>query len=439
MNSIFLNRWQALSIFMFLAPALVAAALPANADEFEPGKLTVNTSELVPQELLTGPHYRVDESTVIEGFMSQFTISSDFGPFTANGNESLHILVGEIAAIAALQDMSKTAAFTEALANSAAKPVKVIANVVEQPVETVKGIPQGIGRLFKRTSRAVSDGAEKLQEVSEGEQDSGGGDDANSPSATTKTVNAGKDFTKNQLGVNSAIRQLSKELNVDPYSTNQVLQKEMSSIAWAMAAGSFATSQIVKMPSVVGDIGQLNNLVWDTDPLDLQLLNEKILGEMGADEALIKAFYDNAFFTITLRTRLVGSLNQLSNAKGRTNLIIDAADAKSPAEARLYSQIAETLVAYEKTRSPISKLYSGIGLPFALAESGTMVLIVPVDYLNWTQNVKDVARRTSNEMDQAASNNGKEAWVHGRISDKAKAGLSAIGWKLYDQGPDRLR
>ncbi len=426
---------RAISKFLLVPAIFLAALLPANANEFDPDKLTIKASELVPEELMSGQNYQVGEQAAVEGFMNNFSIKSDFGQFSAKSDEHLRVLIGEIAAIAELQQMSKTKAFTDSLAKSAVQPVYAAQRVVEQPVETVKQIPQGIGRLWNRTSRIVSDGAEKLGELSSESSNDGEGESA---SNTSKAVDAGTKFTKDQLGLNSAIRQLAKELNVDPYSTNEVLQKEMNNVAWAMAAGSFATSKISSMPSVIGDIGELDSLVWDTNPLDLQLQTEKTMSEMGADEALIKAFYDNSFYTITMRTRLIGSLLQLKSAQGKTNLIADSVQAKSELEARIYSQIAETLVAYEKARSPISNIFSGSGLPFALTQSETMVLIVPVDYLLWTELVKDAAQRTAGEMQKASSSKAQEAWIHGRVSEKAQAGLSAIGWKVFDKSPDRL-
>ena len=420
---------------LLVAAMVWAVYLPASANQLEPDKVTIKSSQFAAKNLLVGPHHRVAEEAVTEGHMNQYTISSDFGPFMANGDEHLGILVREIEAIAELQKISKSEAFAEAMVNAATRPIEMVQKVAEQPVETVKQIPQGIGRLLKRTARVVSDTAESVQALSTQQNGESGGEN----STTNQVVEKGTKFTKDQLGVNRAVRKLAKELNVDPYSTNEVLQKEMGSVAWVMAGGSLATGELMpSMPDEIGQLSDLNNLVWETDPLDLRLRNDEILSNMGADQDLIKALYDNNFYTTTMRTRLIGSLNALQNADGRTILVADAAEAESRTEARIYRQIAESMVAYEKSRSPITKLFSSEVLPLALTKQGTIVLFVPVDHLRWTKNVDSAVKTLAVEINRAGLNTSQEIWVRGKTSNTAQSALSANGWKVFDQSETRL-
>ncbi|MEJ2176996.1 MAG: hypothetical protein P8Y12_03390 [Gammaproteobacteria bacterium] len=426
--------------FLWTLFAAVILTFPAfvYAQEFEATETPIETSRLVDNELMSGPHYRLEEQAYIKGHMNHYAMQSDFGSFSAESDFGLRTLIREVAAIAELQKMSKTKAFSEAMANTVKVPVEVAANVVTNPVETAKKVPAGANRLFKRTARTVSDTAEALQNMSSQEKSSSEG---SSGDTTTKAVEAGKNYAQDQIGLNNAIRKLSKDLKVDPYSPNPVLQKELRSVAWAITAGSFATSQLVSMPSEIGDIGQLSSLVWDADPLDLRLHNEELLAEMGADEALIKAFYANQFFTTTSRTLLVGSLAALTDVSGRTTLVENASKSESGQEAELYTQLARLLVAYGKSRSPVIQLFSSSnsGLPLALTESGSMALFVPVDYLLWTQQVSEAAIRITEEMNQAASHQIREVWVLGQVSSKAQTGLTSAGFKVFDRSDERLQ
>lgn len=425
----FLRTILALAVFTF--PAFLCA------QEFEATKTLIKTTQLVDTELMSGPHYQLEEQAYIEGHMNHYTMQSDFGSFSAESDFGLRTLFREVAAIAELQNMSKTKAFSEAMANTVKMPVEVAANVVTKPVETAKKVPAGVSRLIKRTARTVSDTSEAIKNKSQ----ETGSSEGSSGNSSTKAVEAGKNYAQDQIGLNHAIRKLSKELKVDPYSPNPVLQKELRSVAWAITAGSFATSQLVSMPSELGDIGQLSSLVWDADPLDLRLRNEKLLSEMGADEVLIKAFYANQFFTTTSRTLLVGSLAALTDVKGRTTLVEYASKSESGQEAELYTQLARLIVAYGKSQSPVIRLFSSSnsGLPLVLAESGSMALFVPVDYLLWTQQVSEAAIRIAEEMTQAASHDVREVWVLGQISSKAQTGLTSAGFKVFDRSDQRLQ
>ena len=424
--------WVLISFAIFALPTTLFA------EDYEANKISISASELVNEEMMSGPHYRLEEEAFIEGYMNNYTVRSDFGTFSAESDFDLRVLIREVAAIAELQKISKTEAFAEAMANAAKAPIEVAQKVVTEPVETVKKIPAGVGRLLKRTARAVSDAAGTLEKKSR-DKGTNKGDSGDRTKTSDKVVKSGKKFTRDQLGVNSAMRKLAKDLKVDPYSSNPILQKEMNSVAWAMAGGSFATSKFVSMPDEIGSVAELSNLVWDTDPLDLQLRNEKLLAEMGADEALITSFFDNAFFTTTSQTLLVGSLASLGSVKGRTTLVRDASEAESQQEAEFYTQIARLLVDYGKSRSPVTHLFGSMGLPFALTKNGTMALFVPVDYLLWTQQVSEAANRITEQMQQAAPHQTREIWVLGRISSKAQTGLASAGFKVFDRSEERLR
>jgi hypothetical protein len=67
---------------------------------------TLNPSEILKPEFLSGPHFKVhDEVTTYSGG-THYLIDSDFGPFDAESNEMLRIRISEIDAIAKLQEVS---------------------------------------------------------------------------------------------------------------------------------------------------------------------------------------------------------------------------------------------------------------------------------------------------------------------------------------------
>ena len=78
------------------------------------------------------------------------------GTFSADGAEMLAIRVGELAAIAQLGQLSQTGVFADALAASAMKTGAAIEQAVTNPVETIAGIPGGVGRFFQSAATTIS-------------------------------------------------------------------------------------------------------------------------------------------------------------------------------------------------------------------------------------------------------------------------------------------
>jgi hypothetical protein len=109
--------------------------------------------------------------------MNTYTVDSAFGEFEAYGEPLLAIRLREIGALAELDELSKTKVFADALAKGALAQVETVKTFAEKPVETVKGVPGGVKRMFKRTKRTVKKGAESAKElVDDDDEESGDGE-----------------------------------------------------------------------------------------------------------------------------------------------------------------------------------------------------------------------------------------------------------------------
>jgi DMSO/TMAO reductase YedYZ molybdopterin-dependent catalytic subunit len=80
--------------------------------------------------------------------------------------------LGEIPATLELTQTSKTKVFTQALATNAAAPVAAAGQMVMHPVDTVTGLPAGVGRFFGR----VGLGAQKIKEAATEPEESSAGE-----------------------------------------------------------------------------------------------------------------------------------------------------------------------------------------------------------------------------------------------------------------------
>jgi hypothetical protein len=117
----------------------------------------VDATELLPASALSGPGYHVEMQVPTNGAMGQYTIvmdrdvfDNDAGTYQVESLDLLRIRLSELPAIAELENVSKTKVFVSALAGSAERPVADAAQMVTHPMDTITGLPSGVGEFFGR-------------------------------------------------------------------------------------------------------------------------------------------------------------------------------------------------------------------------------------------------------------------------------------------------
>ena len=172
--------------------------------------------------------------------------------------------------------------------------------LIIDPVDTVKGIPKGVGKFFSR-----------IGEMTKG----GRGDSEDS-------------YAKELLGFSATKRQYAHKFGVDVYSSNEVLQKELNSVSWAGFAGGVGVSLAmlpIKGASQAAYLSimatklthGMNMILLDNSPEDLQKLNRKIMEEMGVRESVIKEFLRHPAYSPRHATILVHALAEMQGVKNR--------------------------------------------------------------------------------------------------------------------------
>src|SRR4029077_20793243 len=115
----------------------------------------VDISELLSPAMQSGAGYQVGQQVVTNGAMGQYTITAnaevfkdDAGTYQIESLDLLKIRLSEIPAIAQLDSMSTTGVFAQALSSSAIRPVTAAQNMAIHPMDTITGLPGGVGDLF---------------------------------------------------------------------------------------------------------------------------------------------------------------------------------------------------------------------------------------------------------------------------------------------------
>jgi hypothetical protein len=377
-------------------------------------------SEILPADWISGPYHRIKDTVVSYGYIYRYSMDSDFGVFEVTGNGSLRKLLREIPAIASLRQVSRTEAFANSLGKAALKPLQLGEGLITDPVDTVSGIPKGVGRLF---SYAYT-------------------------SATGKRNPAEDSQAEQLLAVSSYKRQYAYQLGVDVYSSNPVLQKELNRVGWASVAASLSFSAAMMPLGAAGSIvgysrlgQQFNELTKEEPPAQLRQRNEKGLLEMGISKDATKRFLDHQNFTPRQGTVIVTSLSALKGAKGREDFVRFILAASDEESANFVMNIAETMKGYHETVSPIQEIKVTSGLVFARAKNSSVLIPFPVDHFFWTEQADEFVRnsiRTQKASGKPWPAGGVDLWVTGRVSPLARKTLEELGIKVTERVDQKI-
>jgi hypothetical protein len=379
---------------------------------------TLTAADVVPADLRRGDGFHVDDVVPTDGLTTRLKLVSDVGTFEVHGVATLAMRVPELRALRELSKASKTDTFTNALAETAKRPIKAAKQIVAHPVETVKGIPSGLGRFFDR----VGSGGKRLAAAATDSRRSG--------EERTKEVAAGTgQATADVLGYEQERRKLAKQLGVDPYTTNAALSAKLDEFAKVAFYGrvglNVLITAVVPVSMAISATSATRDLVYDTPRGDLIVRNETALRSMGVSNDTIRALQRARGVTLSVQTELVEQLERLSGVAGRPDVVALAATAATTDQA-LFLVRAVRMLAARHAERPLAEV-RGAGTVFGRGADGAIVVPGAVDYVSWTDRLARFATR----KDLAAPS--REIRITGRMTPTAKQELGALGWTVVEQ------
>lgn len=431
-----------------LAPAAVHAA--AEATEPEP---VLDSAALVQPALLSGPGYRVPAQTRVHGYMARFDLATAYGSLPADSVEMLAVREAELPALEAIDRATRSAAFAHAIAERGRKTGSALWQVLAHPVDTVTGLPAGVARYFSQKWNGWSGRAQRLSDraarqlgndgdpfaVPDGPLSAARAPLPDEPASDRKSKawyarlgsEAGREV-KRQLDFAAMRRSLSRELGLDPYTSNPLINARLDDLAWAAVVGNVTARTALAgvggtAGSVLGDSARLNALVWELDPEDLKEANRQRLVRHCDDEFVIRQFLHRGGFTDSLRTALADELEALQPSRGCDALLELAAATRSELEARYLVNALRLVRRHAQTQG--GELHV-VGAAVAWrTPDGEWLLPLPVDWLAWTADLRRF-------FDQAAFRVApKLALIGGEASIAAQRALTARGWGLVVKAP----
>ena len=399
------TRWSwrpacPVSVGIWLAVVVLAFPLVPGAQAHSPYETppVMKVTDLAPAGLIVGQGYRVGENVPTTGLLGAFALEADVGTLDAHGLHLLRIRIGELGAIRQLEETSKTAEFAKAAGRAAMRPVEATVNMVAHPVDTISGMPASVGRFFDR----VKLGGESIAQAASA-PDKGG---------MERTADVGE--------------------RIGAVTINPILSKKLTDVAWvtfsAREAVNLTTAVVMPYSMVMSTVSLTNNLIWDMKPADLVAPNQKKATDMGAGDEAASALIANKNYSISALTALMTALERLGPILGRADVVALAATAANEDQARFLMGSAQMLAHHHEWVTPLATVMAR-GTVVGKTATGGLVVGAPVDYVVWTDNVANFARRP----DFAATS--RDIWLTSRMSPRARHEFERIGWRVHEGSP----
>lgn len=390
---------------------ICALAVSARAEFEEPR--TLSAASLLDQDILQGEHHKVADQVRNDGMFNHYEVESSFGEFKASSNSGLLILINEINAIAAMKQVETDDTMMNSLKQSGKSTVEGVKNLFSEPEETIEGAAAGIGSLFNRAKQTV--GKREVADVEDNK-------------------------AKQLIGFSRSKGEIANQYGVNVYSRNEALQAELERLAWADYAGGIGFG--AARGALTGGLGgmllstseaarMLNEAINTTPASELWVQNKNKLLSMGMNEDTVTLFLNNPVFSPALTTVIANALDSMGTVENRELFIKVSLQANSPDMAKVITEIALMTAGYHKHINPLKKLSPLARITRAEKENGSPVILLPIDYMVWSEKVKDLSTPLSEKE-------AGEIWTTGTLSKTAQSELEASGWKIHTDARKEL-
>ena len=382
----------------FLVPA-------SEAGQYE-GAPTFSAAQAIQGIPLHGADYSIGDRVQVENFQYVFNVNTKWGPFRVKGSDLLRVRLREVTATEKLEGVNGAETAVKSAGRTALAPLNTAKDLVTQPAQTIGDTVRGVGHIFG-TAKATMNATDPH----------------------------GDRIIASVTGGASARRKQAFNLGVDPNTSFPPLADQLKRVATASAVGetsanvgmSFVAGPAGYAIGATGTVGQVRDMLRDKTPADLEKEGRDLLLAMGVSPETMNAFYANPNLSPTDKIIIVKVLESLSGIQGRELFLAGAAKAPSVEMGFFYRHQAMLIQQYAKRISPVRGFVSVGGAPMLMTANGT-VGILPVDYLNWSAPLTQIA----------PASHGGELWITGKVSPMAISQLSALGWKVVPKAGARL-
>jgi hypothetical protein len=377
----------------------------------------LRASDLLSPGLLRGPHHRVGERVLNDGCLNIYTLYTEYGRMQVVSTPMLRKRIGEMNAIAFMEQVDPPERVQEGVFEAGRGVAESVQDLAADPNATLQGAGRGVAHLFDLA------GEHLLSE----------------PSDVEGSALAGL------VGLAGCKRDVARELGVDVYSANPVLQERLDQITYARYGGKVSLSALkIMIPggvgaaiSMTGGAKFLKDVVASASPLTLRGLNRSKLERMNIDPTLIDGFINHTAFTPRDQTYLVAALDQMKDTRNRGEFLRLAMRVNDRALTSHPARLACLYAGYDRTQAHLLRFLS-LG-PFLIAQTReAAVLISAADQLIGDRRAHRVYQMLRLQAMRATGTERTELWVPGAIDPRSRHLFEADGWRVFERCESRL-
>jgi hypothetical protein len=395
---------------------LAGTTSPAQAREHYETPVAPQAAAILPPYMLSGPNFTVDPFVGTDGYLYVYTLRTRFGDLRVASTALLAKRIAETAALAKMEQVSSLAEFGGGILNKGESTLQGAADLITNPVGTIRGTVTGVGEMFANLGQAISSG----------------------------NVGNGAGVSK-ILGVSQLERQYAAQFGVDPYTTNPLVRKRLHAMASAGAAGNITASALASLipggagiaVSAVGASAKLNNVDLTASAETLARQNLAQLASMGVPSEAAALFIGDRTFTPTQQCSVVASLAAMPTVQNKGAFVGFLADTNNADVARFRERMAAMYAGYNANIEPLTGFVSIGRHVAAVNTAGRLVLVFPADCFFWTETNAIIARAFE-KFARDFPANGVEIWIAGKASPLFAREIRAMGWKFHDRSANRL-
>jgi len=413
---------------LILSTFFAGVASGATNEEFDLPADEPPAASLTPEQV-TGKNFKVRDPVHSDGLMHRYVVESRFGEFEAYGRDELGLRLREIAALAEIAETSRTEVALQAVTRGIEEDVKSVVSVVKDPVGTVLGIPRGIGHLLGGYRAQAGELAEKVWK-------SGGNESAGAGAPPSdKVVRSASSYVLRYMGLSEAERRWYAQLDIDPYTRNEVLRRAVRRLAKIDSGVSFGMKFASAGVPYAGDARRALDAIYNEHPSVLRKKRREALAGFGLTPAEVERFENTLLLDPTRQQALVEAMKSLEKVAGREELLRTAMSVTSEVEAEVFLRSARLLLRMH-ARRPVTRLVAGIRLPCARFADGRLAVFGAFDAVSWTAEVASYEGAILAALPPDAP--ARELWLGGTISARARAALEQKGWEIHAQADDAI-
>jgi hypothetical protein len=398
--------------------------------------------DLLSPSLLAGPQFEVAPEVELKGHQGSFKIKSDYGRLDADSVEIVQQRVQEITALAELERLSGLKVFGKSAANSIKRTGSALYNVFRNPEATAKAIPQGIKSKVSNTWANIKLKTKELGDDARGKIRGDGAPPefnaflADPPVTPEKTwedraKSQGTKFGLDYIGYNRSRRELTKELGIDPYTSNPQIEDRLDAFAWSYLAGGATTGLTLGAITggtaaafVLSKTNTVNKLVYDLPPEDLKKRNLEEMKKIGLTSDTARNFVRNSTFTPTMQTAIVDLMAQNWQAEGWGDLLRYLRFVDSEVEARFIVNSLRMGLAQPDGNKVKQVMMVGVNPVFVRMDQ-SVVIPAPVDYVHYNAKLKAFLGEP-----QLRGKSNVEVQISGKLSPLAEQAFAARGFAV---------